>query len=145
MATVFDKLNLKDQTEIVVVNAPPSFEPELSRLRGVQVRRTPADVAAIEFSLAFVTSRKELDAIAKAVVKKAKGDAVVWFAYLKGTSKRFTGEITRDVGWDVLDAAGFEPVRLIAIDEDWSAKRVRRPEFIKSPTRDRERAMGRKS
>jgi hypothetical protein len=31
--------------------------------------------------------------------------------------------------------AGFEPVRMVAIDEDWSALRFRRAEFIKNMTR----------
>lgn len=34
--------------------------------------------------------------------------------------------------------AGFEPVRMIAIDEDWSALRFRRAEFIKTMTRPKE-------
>ena len=32
MATVFEKLNRKDQQEIVVLNAPASFEPEMAKL-----------------------------------------------------------------------------------------------------------------
>ena len=31
--------------------------------------------------------------------------------------------------------AGFEPVRMVAIDEDWSALRFRRVEFIKTMNR----------
>jgi len=34
-----------------------------------------------------------------------------------------------------LGDAGFEPVRLVAIDDDWTALRVRRVEFIKNLTR----------
>ncbi len=34
-----------------------------------------------------------------------------------------------------LGAAGFEPVRMVAIDEDWSALRFRRVEHIKKMTR----------
>ena len=34
--------------------------------------------------------------------------------------------------------AGFEPVRMVAIDEDWSALRFRRAEFIKNMTRPEE-------
>jgi hypothetical protein len=37
--------------------------------------------------------------------------------------------------------AGFEIVSRVAIDEDWSAKRFRRVEFIKSMTRDRRWAV----
>jgi phosphoribosylglycinamide formyltransferase-1 len=37
----------------------------------------------------------------------------------------------------VIRAAGFESVRQIAIDEDWSALRFRRLSFVKNPTRRR--------
>ena len=40
-------------------------------------------------------------------------------------------EINRASGWSALAAAGFEGCRMVAIDEDWSAKRYRRREFIK--------------
>ena len=38
-------------------------------------------------------------------------------------------------------AVGFEGVRRVAIDDDWSAIRFRRVEFIKKITRDPKRAM----
>jgi len=133
MAT-FAKLNLKDQAEIVVLNAPASFEPELKSLKGVTVRRD-AKGAEIDFSLAFVMTQKEVDTLAPQVAKKAKGDAIVWFAYPKGSSKKYKSQINRDNGWAVMGDAGFEPVRMVAIDEDWSAVRFRRVEFIKTMNR----------
>ena len=66
---------------------------------------------------------------------------MVWFAYPKGTSKRYRSEINRDTGWQALGRAGFEPVRAVAIDEDWSALRFRRVEFIKTMTRANEHRM----
>lgn len=136
MPSVFDKLNLKQQLEIVVLNAPASFEPDLAALRGVTVRRDLQGVTAVEFSLTFVTTQKEVDQLGPAVGKKAKGDAVVWFAYPKGTSQKYKSAINRDRGWAALGSAGFEPVRQVAIDEDWSATRFRRVEFIEKMTRD---------
>jgi len=133
MAT-FAKLNLKDQAEIVVLNAPASFEPELKSLKGVTVRRD-ARGGDIDFSLAFVMTQKEVDTLAPQVAKKAKGDAIVWFAYPKGSSKKYKSQINRDNGWAVMGDAGFEPVRMVAIDEDWSAVRFRRVEFIKTMNR----------
>ena len=133
----FAKLNLKDQIEIVVLNAPASFEPELKSLKGVTIRRD-AKGGDIDFSLAFVMTQKEVDTLGPQVAKKAKGDAVVWFAYPKGTSKKYKSEINRDEGWRVMGKAGFEPVRMVAIDEDWSAVRFRRVEFIKTMNRPEE-------
>lgn len=133
MAT-FAKLNLKDQAEIVVLNAPASFEPDLKSLKGVTVRRD-AKGGDIGFSLAFVMTQKDVDTVGPQVAKKAKGDAVVWFAYPKGSSKKYKSQINRDNGWAVMGDAGFEPVRMVAIDEDWSAVRFRRVEFIKTMNR----------
>jgi hypothetical protein len=142
MATVFGKLNLKDHDEIVVLNAPASFEPELASLDDVRITRSVGDAKSIAFSLAFVTKQKEVDTLAKAVAKKADGDAIVWFAYPKKSSKRYTSELGMGTsGWSALGAAGFEPVRMIAIDEDWTAVRFRRAGFIKALTRDRRAIM----
>jgi hypothetical protein len=140
-SVVFKKLNLKDQTEIAVVNAPASFEREIATLRGVAVRRSLADGSPVAFSLAFVTKQSEVDALAQSAAERTAGDAVVWFAYPKQSSKKYKSEIDRDRGWDALGAAGFEPVRMVAIDEDWSAVRFRRVAFIKSLTRDVEHTI----
>ena len=144
MGTVFEKLQLKGQDEIVVLNAPKSFEPEMARLKGVTVKRSLTGVNDIHFALAFVTTQDEADDAIKGVTSRVKGDAGVWFAYPKGSSKRYTSTINRDNGWAKLGAAGFEAVRMIAIDEDWSAVRFRRAEFIKSMKRDKEWAMSAK-
>ena len=141
MASTFDKLNLKEQKQILVLNTPESFEPELKTLRGVTVQRDLKSAGQIEFSLAFVTKQKEVDTLGKAIARKAQGDAVVWFAYPKGSSKKYKSEINRDNGWQILGDAGFEPVRMVAIDEDFSAVRFRRVDFIKTLTRGKEHRM----
>jgi len=76
-----------------------------------------------------------------AVTAKAKGDALVWFAYPKKSSKMYTCDFDRDTGWNALGAAGFEGVRQVAIDADWSALRFRRIEYIKTMQRDPKRTM----
>ena len=139
--STFDKLNLKEHKLILVLNAPESFEPELKSLRGVTVQRDLKSLEQIGFSLAFVTKQKEVDTLGKAIGKKVAGDAVVWFTYPKGSSKNYKSEINRESGWKILGDAGFEPVRMVAIDEDWSAVRFRRAEFIKTLTRGKEHRM----
>ncbi len=130
MSKVFAKLNLKDQKAIVVLNRPDSFKKELAALKGVKVAASFG--AKAEFVLAFVTKQAEVDSLSKSLAKKAEGDAIVWFAYPKGTSKNYTCEFNRDTGWAVLKKAGFDTVRQVAIDADWTALRFRRVEFIKA-------------
>lgn len=130
MTSVFAKLNLKQQ-EILVVNAPASFEPELRALKGVTVRRDPKKMQVIAFALAFATKQVEVDSLSNVLASKAEGDALLWFAYPKGTSKKYKCEFNRDTGWNAMRSAGFGTVRLVATDEDWSALHVRRVEYIK--------------
>jgi hypothetical protein len=140
--SVFGKLNLKAQTEIVVLDAPASFEPELKALHGVRIRRTLPKTPSVAFFLAFVMTRADVARLAKAVGTLAPGDAVVWFAQPKKSSKRYTSELGRDMAsWQSLGAAGFEAVRQVAIDEDWTGTRFRRVEFIKQMRRDQSGAM----
>lgn len=132
MATIFEKLNWKDQQEIVVLNSPESFEPELARLSVATIHRSLAPVKETTFLLAFVTRKNEVDSLAPQIAKRAKGDAIVWFAYPKGSSKRYKCDFNRDTGWDAMTTLGFETVRAIAIDEDWTALRFRRGEYVKA-------------
>ena len=102
----FAKLNLKDQSEIIVLNAPASFEPELKSLKGVTIRRD-ARGGDVGFAMAFVLTQKDVDTFGPQMAKKTKGDAVVWFAYPKGSSKKYKSQINRDSGWAVMGQAGF--------------------------------------
>jgi len=131
MSSVFEKLNLKQQREILVVNAPPSFEQELLALKSVTVLRDPKKAKAIHFALAFATMQAEVDTLSQVLASKAEGDALLWFAYPKSTSKRYECEFNRDTGWNAMRSTGFDTVRQVAIDEDWSALRFRRVEYIK--------------
>jgi hypothetical protein len=138
---VFAKLNLKDQTEILVIDAPTSFEAELDHLEDVRVRRKLTPGMRVSFALVFVTTQAGIDAMARPLARAAAGDAIIWFAYPKGTSKNYTSTIDRDHGWNALGDAGFESVRMIAIDDDWTAKRLRKAEYIKTMKRPAEWAM----
>jgi hypothetical protein len=136
MSSVFEKLNLKEHSEIVVVSAPPSFETELTALKGVTVLRDLKMAKAVHFALVFATQQKEVDGISKVLADKAQGDALLWFAYPKGTSKNYKCDFNRDTGWNVIRSVGFDTVRAVAIDEDWSALRFRRVEFIKPSVKE---------
>ena len=134
MTPLFKKLNFNGQDRIVVLNAPDSFDPELQAMRPyTRVHTVVGDNAT--FVLGFARTQAEVDTLAAEVAAQTAGDAVVWIAYPKASSKRYTCDFNRDTGWAVLGQLGFEPVRQVAIDEDWSALRFRRAAFIKTLTR----------
>lgn len=139
MTPLFKKLNLPDVREIHVLDAPDSFEAELRALDGVKVTREAK--RPLVFAIAFVKTLREVEEAAAKLANAAEGDALIWMAYPKGSSKKYTCEFNRDNGWAALGAAGYEPVRQIAIDEDWSALRFRKAEFIKTMRRNPEGAI----
>ena len=136
LTPLFKKLNLGTHRVIHVLNAPESFEPELAALQGVTVKRKVSGSST--FALAFVMTQAQLDAASKSLAAACDGDAILWMVYPKGTSKKYRCEFNRDSGWPALGAAGFEPVRMVAVDEDWSALRFRRVEHIKTMTRSQD-------
>lgn len=136
MTPLFKKMNFKTQDTIFALQAPDSFSKELKEMNKLAAIKTSLKGAkTIPFLIAFVTKQKEVDDLALQVGKLVKEDEVIWFAYPKGTSKKYTCEFNRDNGWTVLGKLGFEPVRMVAIDEDWSALRFRKAENIKTMTR----------
>jgi hypothetical protein len=136
MNPIFKKLNFKDQPEIVVVNAPDSFLPVLDEMTLLtQVKTTLTDASEIAFAMAFVTKQQEVDSLTQQFSEKMLGDGLLWMVYPKGSSKRYKCDFNRDTGWEMLGKQGFEPVRMVAIDQDWSALRFRRAEYIKTMTR----------
>lgn len=88
-----------------------------------------------------MTRQAELAALAADIAQKAEGDAVVWFAYPKASSKKYRCDFNRDSGWEALGSLGFEGVRQVAIDDDWSALRFRRVEYIKKMVRAENRRL----
>jgi hypothetical protein len=141
VSPLFKKLNLKDHKEILVLQSPASFEAELAALADVTVQRDIGAVTAVTFALSFVTRQEDVDKLTQAIAAKAEGDAIIWFAYPKTSSKKYQCEFNRDAGWAALGAAGYEGVRQVAIDVDWSALRFRRVEFIRKFTRSAGMAM----
>ena len=84
----------------LVLKSPKSFEKELGKLEDVQILRNLDQAPEIGFVLAFVTSAEEIEHWANPIIEKAPGDAVIWFAYPKTTSKKFQVQINRDHGWE---------------------------------------------
>jgi hypothetical protein len=141
------KFNHKDHQEIFILNAPTEFKTELDAMKksGNKTTELPVNalskVKQLEFILSFVQTKAEVEKIIDLIDDKLGKDAIVWFAYPKGTSKKYKAVINRDNGWEALGKKGFEPVRAVAIDADWSALRFRKVEFIKTMTRNVNYAM----
>lgn len=133
---LFKKLNFKGQEPIVILNAPRSFDAELDALAPfTRILDTEKALAPASFMLVFVTQQSEVNYFAGLLAPLLAGDGILWFCYPKGSSKKYSCNFNRDTGWNALAAAGFEPVRMVAIDAAWSALRFRKVQYIKTMTR----------
>jgi hypothetical protein len=126
MTDVFKKLNFKGQDPILVLAAPNAFGSELAAMgKETAVHRASKPGAAYGFVLAFAPMKADLLSAARTILKAAAGDAVLWFAYPKQTSKRYSSDINRDLCAAALKPLKLQPVRQIAMDDDWSALRFK--------------------
>ena len=129
------KLNFKSQSKIHIINYPDEFSEALNDIKSQVTVIEKFDKSEIEFSLLFVKTIDELVKSATIAIPKLTDGGLLWFAYPKKSSKKYKSELTRDEGWKVLADNNFEPVRMIAIDEDWSAVRYKRVDDIKTMKR----------
>ncbi len=128
-----EKLNYKGQERIALINAGDDFTGTLSDLlKDVRIDKEIDPRFPYTFVVIFVTTVKELENITPVVLHNLTADGVLWFCYPKKTSKKANPDLDRDHGWKVLNDTCFHGIRMVSIDNDWSALRFRNAKFIKS-------------
>lgn len=125
MATdIINKLKLKKEQPFFLLNAPAAYSSLFSHL---PVRKSlSGHIAQV---LLFVPDQQSLAAKAPSIIASLQNNALLWIAYPKKSGSIKTG-ISRDNGWSVLLEAGYEPVTLVSVDNDWSALRFKKKEDI---------------
>ncbi len=115
--TAATKLGIKPGNTVYPINPPGDYAalvgglPEGAKL----VPKAPAaDVVH-----AFASTLAELTTHGQAAVEAARPGGPVWISYPKGGKS----ELKRDLLWDAVP--GWRPVTQIAVDEKWSAMRLR--------------------
>jgi len=133
MKELLNKLNYKAQLRIAVINAEQSFYKALAReLKGVITDDDIDQRCPYEFMILFVKSAADVDMLAPVALHNLTADGVLWFCYPKKSSKKYSSNLERDKGWKALNEAGFYGIRMVSIDDNWSAMRFRNIRFIKS-------------
>lgn len=117
------RLGIKPGHRALLLHAPDGFQDRLVDLPPDAVVSADPD-GAFDVVLAFVGSRADADARAPVALGALRQGGALWFAYPK-KAPRLTTDISRDVGWDALWAAGWEGIAIIRVDETWSALRFR--------------------
>jgi hypothetical protein len=114
---VAGKLQLKPGQSVAIVNAPANAALEL-RDHPTAERSGDADAVIV-----YCTNQAELEDLSNDFVPPASRDALTWVAYPKGG--QLGTDLTRDVLTKLVQAHGVQPVRQVALDDVWSALRLR--------------------
>ncbi len=128
MKTIFEKLKLTDQKEILILNEPKGFEKNYIDIDHIEIYKSLIQVTKVNFALIFVTSISELEDQMQTLLLKLKDDAVLWIAY---PTNQAATDINKEYRWKPLTGKCFESTKSELIDEDWLAVRFRKLEYTK--------------
>lgn len=148
LQTVLEKLQLKDEKNILVQGLPSSIEKQFIKLSFAKSVTPLLRSRRIDFALVFAISRTQLCNILQDVVPALHEDAKLWVAYPKLTSK-IASDLCRDCNWDMISSMGFDTVSQVELDNTWNSIHFKKqgdlkPAFsqaVKSDNSDKHRTV----
>lgn len=133
MKNLLNKLNYKGQTRIAIINAEDNYRLSLTNeLKDVRTDTEIDQRYPYEFMIFFVKRISEVEKLSPVALHNLSADGILWFCYPKKSSKKYISDIDRDHGWNALNDSNFYGIRVVAVDDDWSAMRFRNIRYIKS-------------
>jgi hypothetical protein len=113
------RLQVKGERRLAVVGAPAVVDNKIG------IKKQRCDISEADVILLFAADRGQLVSTLPSMLQKAPKDAIIWIAYPKLTSK-LAGDLSRNLIHALATKSGLDTVSQIAVDDDWSAMRVKR-------------------
>ena len=117
--SVAERLQVKGDRRLAVIGASAALE------KTVGADRVRTEAAKADVALLFAADRAALDKNLPTLLKTISTTSILWIAYPKLSSK-LAADLSRDVIHALAPKYGLDTVSQIAIDEDWSALRLKR-------------------
>ena len=117
------KMKLKPGQRAAIINAPSGYVETLQPLPE-EVELAEDLAGTFDWVQLFVKTQAELEQVIAHVRAALKPASMLWITFPKGTSKIQT-DLTRDKGWDALQAIDLKWINLISVDDTWSAFSLR--------------------
>jgi hypothetical protein len=118
--TILDKLQLKNEKNILIQGLPSSIEKQFCKISFAKNLTPLLRSRKIDFALVFAVSENQLNTILDDIMPALKEDSKLWVAYPKVTSK-ITTDLNRDGSWNKLVDAEYESSEQVSLDHVWHA------------------------
>jgi len=114
------KMKLKPDARAAMINAPEGY---LNTFQHNQKISQNLD-GKFDWIQIFVRNKADVDELAPKAAQALNPESILWISFPKGKSKIQT-DLTRDQGWESVNALGLKWITLISVDETWSAFALR--------------------
>lgn len=118
------KLQIKPDTRILAVGVPQDLKTQLDPLPDGATLVKRAGKTPLDGLILFAKTAAEFQKLADRHLANLKHDGLLWAGFPKKSSGIQTDLAMYD-GWEPLESAGLEGVRMISFDDTWSACRWR--------------------
>lgn len=125
--TVFEKLQLNEEKNLLVQGLPSSIEKQFAKLSFSKSVTPLLKSRKIDFALVFAINQNQLSGIMDDVIPAMHNEGKLWIAYPKATSK-IVSDLNRQCSWACLKTKGFETIQEIELDHVWTAIRFSKNE-----------------
>jgi hypothetical protein len=126
--TILEKLQLKNEKNILIQGLPSSIEKQFSKLSFAKNLTPLLRSRKIDFALVFAVSEVQLNTILDDIMPALKEDSRLWIAYPRVTSKIST-DLNREGSWSKLVTADYESIEQVSLDHVWHATNFRKAEL----------------
>jgi hypothetical protein len=118
--TVIDRIQLKDEKNLLVQGLPSTIEKQFAKLSFAKNVTPLLRARKIDFALIFAINHKQLKDILSDVIPALHQEAKLWISYPKVASK-IVSDLSRECKWDCLAQYNFEPANNVILDHVWCA------------------------
>lgn len=120
------KMGIKSGQRIVLLDADAEAMAIWRKLPSGCTLHTRADRGCGDVVVLYAATAAQLTRRLPTALRACDSGAVLWVAYLKQSSGRAT-TLTRDAGWEAVQAAGLKAATMIAFDDHWAGVKYRPP------------------
>jgi len=125
--TLFEKLQLEDEKNLLIQGLPSTIEKQFSKLSFSKNVTQLLKIRKIDFALVFALNSNQLQKIFAELCPALHTNTKLWVAFPKQTSK-IVSDLNRNGSWDFLIDQGYETADKVVLDYVWSAQRFTKAE-----------------